>query len=177
MPSGRPHHRHHAHFEGSRVETHSARLLDRTLRCSAATIDSSDAAAAEITTFIEQALVNESWRKAAGHFGGQGLEQGPLLLTPALKQVARFRRQGDHIHAEGLEATICGAVWGRRARKGHRPTRVQVVRRAGRDSRPSLLLMPRAKPARRGGCEWNHLEDPMVYQQGRAWMAELAVLV
>ena len=111
LPGGRPHNGNHPNPEGGRVEASGPDYWIAPDGKQAAEIDSSDAAAAEISTFIRQALVDESWRKAASHFGGQGLEQGTPLLTPALKQIARFRRQGDHTQAEGLEAAMCGAVW------------------------------------------------------------------
>ena len=83
-----------------------------------ANLDSAPEAGAEIANFVKRSLMDETWKEAAQHFGGKGLELGTPLAEPARKQISKYRKAAAHAHANALEAIVCGGVWcGERAKK------------------------------------------------------------
>ena len=93
---------------------------------------------------------------------GKGLGRA---LRPALKQIARFRCQGDHTQGEGLEAAVRSSV-GRRACQGTQFAKVQVLRRQGRDTHTPLLPVPRPQPPRRRRRQRDHQKKTVLGKQG-----------
>ena len=60
---------------------------------------------------VRRLAEEQAWRMAARHPLGQGLEDGPPALGPALEARAKLVSQKAWDEVKALDAIVCGGVW------------------------------------------------------------------
>ena len=62
----------------------------------------------DILQYITQDLISQTWKLAANHTGGQGLEQGPPDLDVAKYVRRKLIGKGPYAQATALDQVVCG---------------------------------------------------------------------